>query len=152
MTSTSDERRTHYRTCPLCEATCGLEITTEGDRVVRIRGDMNDPVSKGFICPKGSTLKQLHEDPNRLRAPVARRGVDAQGAPVFEEISWDEAWRLVDDKLRAVREAHGNEAVGLYLGNPNAHLLASSTHLRPASSTSTRSRSSISPVKSGRAW
>ena len=63
---------TVHRTCPLCEATCGLEITTEGDQVVRIRGDMNDPVSKGFICPKGSTLKQLHEDQDRLRAPVKR--------------------------------------------------------------------------------
>ena len=62
----SADERVAYRTCPLCEATCGLEITVVGDEVTRIRGDRNDVFSKGFICPKGSTLKQLHEDPNRL--------------------------------------------------------------------------------------
>ena len=58
----------HYRTCPLCEATCGLEVTVTDGEVFRIRGDRDDVFSRGFICPKGSTLKQLHEDPDRLRA------------------------------------------------------------------------------------
>jgi len=120
MNATGD--RTDFRTCPLCEATCGLEIEVVNGAVKRIRGDRDDVFSHGFICPKGSTLKQLHEDPNRLRKPVVRRGTDDQGAPVFEEVEWDEAWRVVDEKLRAVRDAHGNQAVGLYLGNPNAHL------------------------------
>jgi len=66
-------RETSYRTCPLCEATCGLEVTTEGASVVRIRGDRDDVFSHGFICPKGSTLKQLQEDPDRLRQPVVKR-------------------------------------------------------------------------------
>ena len=74
VTTTIGERHTHFRTCPLCEASCGLEITTEGDRVVRIQGDRNDPVSKGFICLKGSTLKQLHEDGDRLRTSPASSG------------------------------------------------------------------------------
>ena len=65
--------RVAYRTCPLCEATCGLEITLEGDRVRRIRGDREDVFSAGFICPKGPSLKQLHEDPDRLRVPLVRR-------------------------------------------------------------------------------
>ncbi|HKZ24726.1 MAG TPA: hypothetical protein VJ398_02940, partial [Acidimicrobiia bacterium] len=64
--------RTAFRTCPLCEATCGLEIEIENEKVKRIRGDRADPFSKGFICPKGSTLKQLHEDPDRLRSPMVR--------------------------------------------------------------------------------
>ena len=121
--------RTVFRTCPLCEATCGLEIELVDGTVKRIRGDREDVFSRGFICPKGSTLKQLHDDPNRLRRPVVRAGVDERGAPVFEEVDWDDAWRRVDELLGSVREAHGNEAVGVYLGNPNAHLLASSTHL-----------------------
>ena len=66
------ETETHFRTCPLCEATCGLELTMRDGTVVRVRGDRNDVFSRGFICPKGSTLKQLHTDPDRLRRPVIR--------------------------------------------------------------------------------
>ena len=64
---------THYRTCPLCEATCGLELTVRDGEVVRIRGDRDDVFSKGFICPKGTTLGKLHQDPDRLRTPLVRR-------------------------------------------------------------------------------
>ncbi len=119
-----------FRTCPLCEATCGLQIEIEDGAVKRIRGDQDDVFSKGFICPKGSTLKQLYEDPDRLRKPVVRRGFNAAGAPIFDEVEWDEAFAVVAEKLAAVREAHGNEAVGVYLGNPNAHNLGWNTHSR----------------------
>lgn len=124
MTISTEERQTHYRTCPLCEATCGLEITTEGDRVVRIRGDMNDPVSKGFICPKGSTLKQLHEDGDRLRTPMRR--TDAG----WVEIGWDEAFDEIAQKVGAVVSEHGRQALGVVLGNPNVHNLGGGLYLR----------------------
>ncbi|MEM7139634.1 MAG: molybdopterin oxidoreductase family protein [Actinomycetota bacterium] len=133
MTDTAPTRagdRTEFRTCPLCEATCGLEIEIADGAVKRIRGDRDDVFSHGFICPKGSTLKQLHEDPDRLRAPLVRRGFDDAGAPIFEEVDWDEAFREADRQLRQVREAHGNDAVGVYLGNPGAHVLAATTHTR----------------------
>ena len=61
---------THYRSCPLCEATCGVAITTDGDRVVSVRGDDADPFSKGYICPKATALADLHSDPDRLRRPL----------------------------------------------------------------------------------
>jgi anaerobic selenocysteine-containing dehydrogenase len=128
MTDTAD--RTVFRTCPLCEATCGLEIEIKDGAVKRIRGDREDVFSKGFICPKGSTLKQLHEDPDRLRKPLIRRGFDDSGAPVFDEVSWPEAYAEADRVLRDVRERHGNEAVGMYLGNPGAHVLGAATHTR----------------------
>jgi anaerobic selenocysteine-containing dehydrogenase len=86
--------------------------------VARIRGDRNDVFSKGFICPKGSTLKQLHEDPDRLRKPLVKRN------GVHVEVSWDEAWQEVDRGLMGVINKHGRGAVGAYLGNPNAHNLA----------------------------
>ena len=125
----SDDR-TVFRTCPLCEATCGLQIEIRDGAVKRIRGDQDDVFSEGFICPKGSTLKQLYEDPDRLRKPLVRRGVDDEGAPRFEEVEWDEAFQVVAEKLTAVRSRHGNEAVGVYLGNPNAHNLGWNTHAR----------------------
>jgi anaerobic selenocysteine-containing dehydrogenase len=120
--------RTSYRTCPLCEAGCGLEITVNisdrGETIGRIRGDMDDVFSRGFICPKGSALKQLHEDPDRLRKPLVKRN------GVHVEVEWDEAWAEVAGRLQDVIERHGREAVAVYLGNPSAHSLSAMLYNR----------------------
>ena len=113
-----DQERVVYRTCPLCEATCGLEITVKGDKVSRIRGDRDDVLSHGFICPKGSTLKQLHEDPDRLRKPLIKRNGE------HVEVSRQEAWQEVERGLMGVINTHSRGSVGTYVGNPNAHNLA----------------------------
>jgi anaerobic selenocysteine-containing dehydrogenase len=107
--------RTHYRTCPLCEAMCGLEIQTKGDQVTRVRGDRDDVWSKGYLCPKGSTLGHLHHDPDRLREPMVRDG-DA-----WREVSWDEAFARCEELLRPIVEEHGVAAVTAYIGNPAVH-------------------------------
>jgi anaerobic selenocysteine-containing dehydrogenase len=121
--------RTAFRTCPLCEAGCGLEIGLRGqngdEAVIRIRGDRADVFSHGFICPKGSTLKQLHEDPDWLRRPMVKR----DGA--FVEVSWDEAFAEVEARLLPIMEAHGRDSAAVYVGNPNAHSLAGLLYLRP---------------------
>lgn len=104
-----------HRVCPFCEATCGLAIEVEGGRVVSVRGDKADPFSRGFICPKAHGVKELHHDPDRLRGPVKRT------ATGWEEISWTEALDLVGERLLAIREAHGNDAIGTYTGNPVVH-------------------------------
>jgi len=116
---------TFFRTCPLCEATCGLEITVRDGVVQRIRGDRDDVFSRGYICPKGSTLKQLHEDPDRLRAPLVRRG---EG---HVEVPWAEAFAEIDQRLMTIVAANGADSVGVYLGNPNVHSLAPMFWLRP---------------------
>jgi anaerobic selenocysteine-containing dehydrogenase len=128
MTDTAT--RTAFRTCPLCEAGCGLEIGLRqgadgAEAVGRIRGDREDVFSHGFICPKGSTLRQLHEDPDWLRRPLIRR----DGRLV--ECTWDEAFAEVARRLPAVTEEHGRDAVAIYVGNPNAHALAGLLYLRP---------------------
>jgi anaerobic selenocysteine-containing dehydrogenase len=125
----SGTTRTAIRTCPLCEAGCGLEITVaraeDGtERVTRIRGDRADVFSKGFLCPKGSTLKQLHDDPDRLRRPLVKRN------GVHVEVEWTEAWAEVERGLMGVIERHGREAVAVYLGNPGAHNLSAMTYNR----------------------
>ncbi len=109
--------RTVFRTCPLCEATCGLAIEVEGDEVRGIRGDAQDPFSRGFLCPKAYGLRALQEDPERLREPLVRRGGQLVAA------SWDEALATAIDRLADVRRRHGNDAVAVYLGNPNVHNL-----------------------------
>lgn len=121
----SAEERTIYRTCPLCEATCGLEIKVEGNRVKQIRGDADDVMSRGFICPKGTTLGALHEDPDRLRAPMIKR----DGKHV--EVSWDEAFAAVEAGINSVREQFGDDALAAYGGNPNVHNMAGSLFLGP---------------------
>jgi anaerobic selenocysteine-containing dehydrogenase len=113
---------THYRTCPFCEATCGLEIETEGREVVSVRGDADDVFSHGFICPKAYGVKQLHEDPDRLTTPLIRR--DGQ----LVEASWDEAFEEIDRRLTPLIAEHGKNAVAVYLGNPNAHNLSALIH------------------------
>jgi anaerobic selenocysteine-containing dehydrogenase len=110
--------RTAIRTCPLCEAGCGLEVTVTDGAVVRIRGDRADVFSHGFICPKGSTLKQLHDDPDRLRQPLVRR----DGKHV--EVTWAEAWQQVHAGLNRVIAGHGRDSLASYLGNPGAHSLS----------------------------
>ena len=105
----------HYRACNLCEAMCGVRIEYEGDKVLSIRGDADDPFSRGHICPKATALQALYEDPDRLRQPIRRR--DGK----WEPISWDEALDLAAHGIHKVQQQHGRNAVGIYLGNPNVH-------------------------------
>ena len=112
-----DDTTTVARTCPLCEAGCGLSVTVRSGEVTRIRGDMLDVFSHGYLCPKGSTLKQLHDDPDRVQQPLVKR------AGRFEPVSWDEAWQVVADGLGAVIDEHGRGSLAAYVGNPNAHNL-----------------------------
>jgi anaerobic selenocysteine-containing dehydrogenase len=109
--------RTQPRICPLCEATCGLVVTLQGDRVIAIRGDEDDPFSRGYLCPKAIALKDLHDDPDRLRQPMVRR--DGELVPA----TWAEAYAEIERRLPPLLAAHGRDALGFSLGNPNVHRL-----------------------------
>lgn len=139
------EERTAFRTCPLCEAGCGLEITVNGtgadQEVTRIRGDLDDVFSHGFICPKGSTLKQFHADPDRLRRPVVKRDGE------FVEVDWDEAFATIAHQLLPILDEHGRDAAAIYLGNPGAHSIAPMVYNRSLIlALGTRNRFSASTV------
>lgn len=116
---------TEYRTCPLCEATCGLALTVEDGAVTRIRGDRDDVFSQGFICPKGSLLHRLHEDGDRLRRPQILR--DGARVPA----TWPEAFAEIESRLTPIIDQHGRDAVALYLGNPVVHSPAGQLYVRP---------------------
>ncbi len=109
--------------CPLCEATCGLQLTVDGDQVIGVRGDADDVFSRGFVCPKGVAIGDLHHDPARLRTPMVRDG-DA-----LRPASWDEAFDRIRTGLRQVIGESGPNAVAAYLGNPNAHNVTSTFYL-----------------------
>jgi anaerobic selenocysteine-containing dehydrogenase len=105
------------RTCPLCGANCGLvvEIDQQRKEIVSLRGDKDDPLSKGFVCPKAVGMKALREDPDVLRRPLMRRGRD------FEEVSWETALDVAAERLLRIKEQHGAEAIGAYMGNATGH-------------------------------
>lgn len=106
---------THYRSCNLCEAICGIEITVGADQHLDIRGDKDDPFSRGYICPKAVALQDFHFDKDRLRHPVRRT---ANG---WQRITWDEAFDEVAQNLRRIRTEHGKDSLATYLGNPSVH-------------------------------
>ena len=104
-----------HRICPFCEATCGLSIGIDGGRITSVRGNAGDVMSGGFLCPKAVALRDLHEDPDRLRAPLVRRGDG------FTEVTWDEAFAEIERRLPPILARGGADAAGVVIGNPAAH-------------------------------
>ncbi len=105
----------HYRTCNLCEAVCGIEIEHEGGEILSIKGDKLDPFSRGHICPKAFALKEIYEDEKRLKFPMKRVGNE------FKEISWDEAFDEIAQKIGEIQTKYGRNSVAVYQGNPSVH-------------------------------
>jgi anaerobic selenocysteine-containing dehydrogenase len=105
----------HYRACNICDAMCGVEITYQDKKILSIKGDKKDPVSKGFICPKATALQDLHEDPDRLRQPMLKT---ENG---WQTIEWERAFDIAAEKLTDIRFAFGKDSVAMYVGNPTAH-------------------------------
>ena len=112
----------HHRICPLCEACCGLEIKVQGGQVTSIKGHAQDVFSAGYICPKGVALKNLHEDPDRLRTPLIKR----HGR--FVEATWEEAFAEIERRLPPLLAAHGRNASAAVVGNPSAHKIGLLTY------------------------
>ncbi|TGK00710.1 molybdopterin oxidoreductase family protein [Leptospira semungkisensis] len=107
--------RQHYRSCTLCEAMCGLRMEIEGDTITAIRGDKDDKFSRGHLCAKGPELKNLYEDPDRLKFPLKRT---ANG---WETVDWVDALSDIASRLVQIQEKYGNDSVAVYSGNPSVH-------------------------------
>ena len=107
---TEETRRSFCRICAPC---CGVLVTVDGDRVTAVRGDPDHPVSRGYVCPKGRALGELHHDPRRIDRPMLRTGSE------LEAVSWDVA---LDDLARRISRAvdeHGPDAFAVYVGTPS---------------------------------
>ena len=139
--SAADNEQIHFRTCTLCEAMCGIEIKHDGEKVLSIKGDKNDPFSQGYICPKATALQDLYEDPDRLRGPVERT------ADGWKSISWIEALDKVAAGIQSVQQKYGQNAFGVYLGNPNVHNMGGMLTIKQLlTSLKTRSRFSATSI------
>src|SRR5438874_2745161 len=117
------DTKTSYATCPLCEATCGLQIVTRGREIIAIRWDTQDVFSLGYICPKADSLKELHDDRDCIRKPMVRMGDQ------WMSVGWDDAFAEIEQRLVPILQQHGRDALAIYVGNPNAHNLASLLYL-----------------------
>ncbi len=117
--------KTHYRTCNICEALCGIEIKHEDGKIISIKGDDKDPLSRGHICPKAVALQDFYSDEDRLTEPL-KKTVNGH-----VQISWDEAFEITVEKIKAIQTKHGPNAVATFLGNPNAHNVGNLLYLRP---------------------
>ena len=105
-----------HRSCPTCEASCGLtvEIDPRTRQVLRIEGDTDDQRSQGYLCPKAYAMKEIYEDPERLRRPLRKR---ADGS--WEEIDWNTALDYAATRLKAIKEAHGAQRERLLHRQPD---------------------------------
>ena len=115
--------QTHFRTCNICEAMCGLEIKHRGEEIVSIKPDPLDPFSRGHICPKAVALQDFYHDPERLKTPLRKT---AEG---WQAISWEDAFSEIGSRFRALQAEHGQDCVAAYMGNPNAHNLGNALFL-----------------------
>lgn len=107
----------HFGTCMLCEAACGITVETQDDKVTSIRGDVEDAMSAGYVCPKVVGMQDLYEDPDRLTKPLVKKGTD------FVETDWEDALDRAANGIRRVRAKHGPHSLAVYQGNPAAHNL-----------------------------
>jgi len=105
----------HYRNCNLCEAICGIEVTVEVDEHLTIRGDKDDPFSRGYICPKAVALQDIHYDKDRLKYPVKRTPAG------WQRIGWEEAFEEATQNLKRINAKYGRNSIATYLGNPTVH-------------------------------
>src|ERR1700694_3036656 len=106
---------THLHTCMLCEAVCGLSVELEQGEIRSVRGDAEDPFSKGHLCPKAAAIPDVQGDPDRVREPLRRAGAG------FRPVAWKDALAEAGEKLAEVQRRHGRGSIGLYLGNPSVH-------------------------------
>ena len=118
MAAATTESEVVRRSCPICEACCGLRVHVDRGTgaIGRIEGDPEDHRSRGYLCPKAYGMKAVYEDPDRIRRPLRKR---PDGS--FEEIGWEEALDYAGQRLNAIREAHGTPAVGVFVGEPTGH-------------------------------
>jgi len=118
-TSSGKQNRVERRSvCAHCTVHCGVLVTVEGGRPISIRGDASHPATKGFICKKGLAAIEYFEHPGRLNVCLKRKGERGEGH--WTEISWDQALDEIAERLRAIIDRYGPEAIGYTSGTAHA--------------------------------
>ena len=124
----------HYRTCHLCETMCGIEVEHDGEQILAIRGDKNDVLSQGNICPKATGLQDIHSCPDRLKKPLkrVRKNPDEKSLDdEWVEIEWEEALDYAAGELARIQNQHGRDSIATYWGRSTAHNLGALLAVAP---------------------
>ncbi len=103
-------KETHTTFCRICEAACGLIVTTSNGKIVAVRPDPDHVTTAGFACVKGLQQHAMYSVPERLKTPLKK--VDGKHVP----ISWEQALAEIGEKIRTLRIEEGPDAVGMYVG------------------------------------
>lgn len=103
-----------YTHCDICLAACGMEVEVEDNQIVSLRGDVDHPLTRGFLCPKGMASHEMVTDPLRLRHPYERIGGE------WKRITWPEAYEKISRRLRELISKHGRNSIAMYYGGGNA--------------------------------
>ncbi len=111
MEVTEKEREVHHTFCRICEALCGLKVTTEGNRVVAIEPDKAHVATDGFSCVKGLRQHEMYQSPDRLKYPL-KRMEDGN----YERITWDQAISEIGQKVKKIRGEDGPDSIAMYVG------------------------------------
>ena len=107
----NDDQKTVNTICYICNGACGITLEISGGVVTGVRGDKDHPLTRGYICPKGKAIPEIVHAPDRLTKPLRK---DASGE--WREVSWDEAFDLIADKLTKIKAEHGPEALAIHVG------------------------------------
>ena len=105
------ESRTERSYCRICTSMCGIVVEMEGPKVLRVRGDRDHPVTRGYVCPKGTALPKMHHHPQRLERPLVKAGGS------FQPASWDSCLDDLTTRLRKTIDQHGPASVGIFFGS-----------------------------------
>lgn len=100
--------------CGQCHNSCRIIATLEDGRLVKVKGDPDDPRTQGALCSKGLAATQIAYDPRRITTPLRRKG--PRGSGEWERISWDDALTEIADKLKDLKERHGPRSIGFFRG------------------------------------
>ncbi len=101
--------------CRMCDHGCGMEITVEDGRPVRVKGAKAHPFNKGWLCAKGRAALDLFHSPLRLTSPMIR------GEGGFKEVSWDEALSYASERLLLLKKRYGPQTLAIYYGEGVGH-------------------------------
>ena len=108
----SNRDRVVHTYCDVCFMGCGINVSVRRGRAVKIEGNPAHPISRGKLCPRGTAgLGQLY-DPNRLKTPLIR--TRRFGMQHYASVSWEEALNYMADKMNAIRQDYGPEALALF--------------------------------------
>lgn len=107
----TDSETTVFSSCEICRNQCPIAVKVKDGKVTKIEGNPNDTAFGGVICARGNAGPSLLYDPQRIKKPMIRTG--ERGSGKFKEVSWDEAYTYIADKLYNVKDQFGGEAIAL---------------------------------------